>query len=161
MDSTNNWAHVSAPGENFNSSGPAGPSSYLDSKTSPRASFGIVTTDISEECVCVCVCVCVWVSVCVHACVPSHFSHVRLCNPMDCSPPGSYVHGILQARMEWIAMPSTRGSSWPRNWKCLLCLLHWQAGFLPLATPGKSQGHFTPAQTEVLLNIIDPICSWK
>ena len=39
-----------------------------------------------------------------------------LCNPMDCSPPGSSVHGILQARtVEWVAMPSSRGSSWPRD----------------------------------------------
>ena len=37
---------------------------------------------------------------------------VALCNPMDCSPPGSSVHGILQARiLEWVAMPSSRGSS--------------------------------------------------
>ena len=36
------------------------------------------------------------------------------CNPMDCSPPGSSVHGILQARiLEWVAMPSSRGSSQP------------------------------------------------
>ena len=35
---------------------------------------------------------------------------------MDCSPPGSSVHGILQARtLEWVAMPSSRGSSQPRN----------------------------------------------
>ena len=35
-----------------------------------------------------------------------------LCDPMDCSPPGSSVHGILQARiLEWVAMPSSRGSS--------------------------------------------------
>ena len=35
---------------------------------------------------------------------------------MDCSPLGSSVHGILQARtLEWIAMPSSRGSSWPRE----------------------------------------------
>ena len=33
-------------------------------------------------------------------------------NSMDCSPPGSFVHGILQARiLEWVAMPSSRGSS--------------------------------------------------
>ena len=39
-----------------------------------------------------------------------------LCNPMDCSPPGFSVHGLLQARIvEWIAMPSSRGSSWPRD----------------------------------------------
>ena len=35
-----------------------------------------------------------------------------LCNPMDCSPPGSSAHGILQARiLEWVSMPSSRGSS--------------------------------------------------
>ena len=35
-----------------------------------------------------------------------------LCNLMDCSPPGSSVHGILQARiLEWVAMPSSRGYS--------------------------------------------------
>ena len=35
---------------------------------------------------------------------------------MDCSPPGSFVHGILQARiLEWVAMPSFKGSSWPRD----------------------------------------------
>ena len=34
---------------------------------------------------------------------------------MDCSPPGSSVHGIFQARiLEWVAMPSSRESSWPR-----------------------------------------------
>ena len=39
-----------------------------------------------------------------------------LCHPMDCSPPGSSVHGILQARiLEWAAMPSSRGSSQSRN----------------------------------------------
>ena len=39
-----------------------------------------------------------------------------LCNPMDCSPPGSSVHGILQARiLEWVAIPFSRGSSWPRD----------------------------------------------
>ena len=35
-----------------------------------------------------------------------------LCDPMDCSPPVSSVHGILQARtLEWVALPSSRGSS--------------------------------------------------
>ena len=34
-----------------------------------------------------------------------------LCNPMDCSPPDSSVYGILQAILEWVAMPSCRGSS--------------------------------------------------
>ena len=50
--------------------------------------------------------------------VLSPFSWVQiLCDPMDCSPPGSSVHGILQARiLEWVAMPSSRGSSRPRDW---------------------------------------------
>ena len=37
-----------------------------------------------------------------------------LCDPMNCRPPGSSVRGILQARvLEWVAMPSSRGSSRP------------------------------------------------
>ena len=43
-------------------------------------------------------------------------SYQILCDPVDCSPPGSSVHGILQARtLEWVAMPSSRGSSQPRS----------------------------------------------
>ena len=42
-------------------------------------------------------------------------SRLSLCNPRDCSLPGSSVHGILRARiLEWITMPSSRGSSQPR-----------------------------------------------
>ena len=41
-------------------------------------------------------------------------SCLNLCDPKDCSPPGSSVHGILEARMlEWAAMPSPRGPSQP------------------------------------------------
>ena len=41
---------------------------------------------------------------------------------MDCSPPASSVHGILQARiLKWVVMPSSRGSSWPRNQTCVSC----------------------------------------
>ena len=41
---------------------------------------------------------------------------LTLCNPMDCSPLGPSVHGILQARiLEWVAMPFYRGSSRPRD----------------------------------------------
>ena len=43
-------------------------------------------------------------------------SCLTLCIPLDCSPPGSSVHGILQARiLEWVAMPSSRGSSQLRD----------------------------------------------
>ena len=56
-----------------------------------------------------------------------------LCDPVDCSPPGSSVHGILQARiLEWVAMPSSRGI-FPTQGsnQNLLCLLHWQVSSLP------------------------------
>ena len=43
-------------------------------------------------------------------------SCLTLCDPIDCSPPGSSVHGILQARiLERVATPSSRGSFWPRD----------------------------------------------
>ena len=39
-------------------------------------------------------------------------SCLTLCDPMDCSSPGSSVHGILQTRiLEWVPIPSSRGSS--------------------------------------------------
>ena len=44
-------------------------------------------------------------------------SSLSLCDPMDCSPPGSSVLGLLQARvLEWVAISFSRGSSWPRDW---------------------------------------------
>ena len=47
-------------------------------------------------------------------------SFLTLCDPMDCSLPGSSVHGILQVRiLEWIAMPFSRGSSQLRNRICV------------------------------------------
>ena len=59
----------------------------------------------------------------MHACVLSHFSCIWLCDTMECSPPGSSVHGFLLARkLVWVAMPSTRGSSQPRDWTCVSCV---------------------------------------
>ena len=47
-------------------------------------------------------------------------SCLTLCDPIDCSPPGSSVHGILQARiLECVAMPSSRGSSQRRDQTCI------------------------------------------
>ena len=43
-------------------------------------------------------------------------SCLTLCDPMDCSPPGSFVHGILQMRIqEWVVISYSRRSSWPRD----------------------------------------------
>ena len=50
-------------------------------------------------------------------------SRPTLCNAMDCSPPGSSVHGILQARiLEWIAISFSRGSSWPMEPTRVSCI---------------------------------------
>ena len=50
-------------------------------------------------------------------------SRVRLCDPVDCSPPGSSVHGILQARvLEWVAISFSRGSSQPRDRTRVSCI---------------------------------------
>ena len=46
-----------------------------------------------------------------------------LCNSVDCSPPGSSVHGILQARvLEWVAIPFSKGSSRPRDQAQVSCI---------------------------------------
>ena len=95
-----------------------------------------------SQCVCVCVSVCV--CVCTRTCsVVSDWSdsaHTKCslalrgawmpaqlcltpCDPMDSSPPGSAVHGILQARIvEWVTISSSRGSSWPRDQNFLSCI---------------------------------------
>ena len=73
-------------------------------------------------------------------CVPAKLlqSWQTLFDPLDCSLPGNSVHGILQARiLEWVAMFSSRVSSWPRDQTHISILLHWQVGSLPLAPSGK------------------------
>ena len=50
-------------------------------------------------------------------------SCLTLCDSVDCSPPGSSVSGILQARIrEWIALHFSRGSSPPRDWTWVSCI---------------------------------------
>ena len=59
-----------------------------------------------------------WISICL---VPQLCP--TLCNPRGDSPPGSSVHGILQARiLEWVATPFSRGSSWPKNRTEVSCI---------------------------------------
>ena len=49
-----------------------------------------------------------------------------LCDPMDCSLPGSSIHGIFQARtMEWVAISFSRGSSQPRDQTWVSCIGRW------------------------------------
>ena len=75
-----------------------------------------------NENTCVCVCVCVRAQSCP-----------ALWDPMDCSLPGSSIHGISQARiLEWVAISSSRVCSWLKDKTYLLHLLHWWADSLPL-----------------------------
>ena len=60
----------------------------------------------------------VWPKVCAQS-----LSCLTLCDPMDCSLPGSSVHGTLQARiLEWVAISSSKGSSWPKDWTHISCI---------------------------------------
>ena len=81
-------------------------------------------------------------TICMRAKLPQ--SCPTLCDPMDCNPPVSSDHGILQARiLEWVVMPSSKGSSWPRDQTQVSRLLHWQAGSLLLVPPAKPNGQYT------------------
>ena len=80
---------------------------------------------------CVYMCVCVCVCVCVRVCGQPLLT---LCGPMNYSPPGSSVHGILQARMvEWVAMFSSRESSRFIDWNCI-SYLALAGGFFTTST---------------------------
>ena len=101
------------------------------------------------KCVCVCVCVCAH----AHA-----LSHVWLCNPMNCSPSGSSVCGILQTRiLEWMAISSSRGSSRPRNQIHVFCvswigrwiLYHWATWDSDVAKFSKCSLFFLPHRHEL------------
>ena len=87
---------------------------------------------------------------------------LTLCDPMDCSPPGSSVHGISQARiLEWVVVPFSRWSSWPRGQTWVFCTaggfstaeppgtplmyVHHEGIFLNLMHPPLLVSHFPPA----------------
>ena len=62
-------------------------------------------------------------------CVSVAQLYPTLCDPMDCNPPGSSVHGILQARiLEWVAISFFRGSFPHRDRTCIsysFCIVRW------------------------------------
>ena len=65
-------------------------------------------------------------------------SCLTICYFRDCSQPGSSVHRILQARIpEWVAMPSSRGSSGPRDRTQVACVSCSEGGFFPFS-PSRS-----------------------
>ena len=77
-----------------------------------------------------------------HGYMLSHFSHVQLWDwdPMDCGLTSSSVHGILQARiLKWVAMPSSRGSSQPRDQTHVSCISCTSDRFFTTEPRGKPQ----------------------
>ena len=77
--------------------------------------------------------------VCISVCLVAQ-SCPTLCDPMDCSPPGSSVHGIFQARvLKWVAISSSRGSSQPRDQTCISCISHFADKFFTAEPPGKPE----------------------
>ena len=75
------------------------------------------------------------------ATVLNRFIHVR---PVDRSPPASSVPGVLQAiTLEWVAMPSSRGSSPRRVWICISSISCIAGSFLTTEPPGKPRGSAT------------------
>ena len=68
-------------------------------------------------------------------CVESLQVCLTLCDPMNCSLPGSSVHGILQSRiLDWVAMPTSRGSSQPRDQTHISCVSCFADGVFTVNT---------------------------
>ena len=70
-------------------------------------------------------------------------SYLTLCDPMDCDPPGSFVHGISQARiLEWVAVSFSRGSSQYRDRTRVSCIFYIAREFFTSELPVKSLNWF-------------------
>ena len=67
---------------------------------------------------------------------PQSLTRVQLCNPTDHSPPGSSVHSRIfpERLLEWVAISSSRGSSWLRDWTRVSCIA---GGFFTTEPTGK------------------------
>ena len=103
-----------------------------------------------------CVCVCMYTCSLLVLEKGRQVSNRQICvlccsvisDPMDCSPPGSSVHGILQVRiLEYVVISSSRRIFPIQVSKLgLLNLLHWQADSLPLVPPGKPSRQISSVQ---------------
>ena len=86
----------------------------------------------------------VGIQVIIHMCMLSHFSHIPLCNPMDCSPPGFSVHGILQARiLEQMPFPPSGDLPDSRIKTAFPAAPALQVNSLPLSHQGVQDDIFT------------------
>ena len=87
----------------------------------------------------------------LHAKVKAAQSCLALCDPMDCSHQAPLSMGILQARMlEWVALPSSRGSSQPRDRTCVSCDSYIAGEFFTTEPQGKAQGSHKETQSSYL-----------
>ena len=81
-----------------------------------------------------------------------------LCDPMDYGPPGSSVHGSLQARLlEMVAIPFSKGCSQPRDWTLIFCTAGrffniWATREAPLVIASTSDLHTN--KRKVVFNIV-------
>ena len=74
-----------------------------------------------------------------------------LCDPTDCSPPGSSVHGIFHARvLEWVAISYSRGSSWPRDQARVSCV-SWTGRWILYHSLSHLEAHKAPTLQEKLI----------
>ena len=93
--------------------------------------------------------------------VLSYFSRVRLfvTDHMDCSLPGFSVHEILQARiLEWVAISSSRGSSWPKDLTYISCGFCIAGGFFTTEPPRKPLHTYAYSETYIHIFIYVSIC---
>ena len=104
-------------------------------------------------------CLCVLVN--CYMLVQSLSSGRLFCDSMDCSPPGSFVHGISQARiLQWVARSFSRGSPWPRDWTPVFCITGSSLPQNHLGSPNWGMGRsfsgyiFCPL---ILLSIFMPV----
>ena len=76
------------------------------------------------------------------ACMLSRFRHVRLfVTPWTIACQAALSLGILQAKvLEWVAMPSSRGSSWPRDWTCISYVSSLAGGFFTTSSIWEAPG---------------------
>ena len=73
----------------------------------------------------------------LHGCAKLTQLCSTLCDPMDSSPPSSSVHRNQARILEWVAMASSRGSSWPKDWTCVTCTSCITGRFFTIEPPGK------------------------
>ena len=81
-----------------------------------------------------------------------------LCDPIDCSLPGSSVHGILQARiLEWVAISFSRGSSQSRDWTQVS---HIVGGFFTIWATREAPRVKQPLKVQLKVKVFPRVCDW-